>query len=168
LSCKFNQDGTDALKLHEIGVVAPVEVNTTELGAPAMNVADVGWLKDGEGAGGICIATNWLTVPCCELDAVMLQPGRLLMQIRKSGPGIPLKVPVPFPLSVNVIPGIDISVDSAGGGTPVVVTRKFRGTPAFPLMTLGEVMARVVPTSMSNVCKTALGVSAFEAARVSW
>jgi hypothetical protein len=42
LSCKFNQDGTDALKLHEIGVVAPVEVNTTELGAPAMNVADVG------------------------------------------------------------------------------------------------------------------------------
>jgi len=75
---------------------------------------------------------------------------------------------VPLPLSVNVSPskGNDGETVRLGGGTPVVVTRKFTGRPAIASSS-EEVIDGSSLTSMVNVWKTGFAEALFEAARVS-
>ena len=145
--------GAPDLKFQKTWVRAPVDVTTIELGAPATNVALLGGPKLAAGAGARSIPKAWTTVSR-EFDAVIPQVGLPLISTQKRLPGrpaVPLKVPVPLPLSVKINPGkwsrSPGSTDKLGGGNPVVVTRKLTGKPAVPLSLEGEVIATCWLTS---------------------
>ena len=57
--------------------------------------------------------------------------------------GVPARVAVPLPLSVNVTPvgNVPLSVSVAGGVKPVVVTVNVPGVPTVKVVLLGLVMA---------------------------
>jgi len=64
LSVRLNQDGNDDCSETQLtGVMAPEDVSTTELGTPAMNVAEVGGPKLASGAEATLIVKDWGTVP---------------------------------------------------------------------------------------------------------
>src|SRR4029453_5317450 len=125
-----------------------------------MNVADDGGPSPAPGGETMLTVKGWETVPC-ELVAVMPQPG--MQKASCTGkPVIPLNVPVPFPLSVNVMPGIRFSslgsAVNVGAGEPVVVTVKLTGDAAVPSMRPTDVIMRCGLTSISIVFDTGVGV----------
>jgi hypothetical protein len=152
LSVRDNHEGADP-RLHETGVCAPTEVKTIEFGAFVMNVASDGGPMLAAGAGAMLTPKPWTTVPC-ELDATTPQPALPLIRIQTWVPdfcGVPLMVPEPLPLSVNVNPnGLSNagSTDRLIGGSPVVVTWKLTGKPAVPPSVEGEVTIRCWLTSI--------------------
>src|SRR6266851_1505780 len=115
---------------------------------PAVNVAEAGPTMLGDGAKATLTVNGWVTLPF-RLVATIPQgrtvpsPACVIVQEPTNvASGVPLMVAVPSPLSLNDSAPARVRPcrESLGTGNPVVVTRKFTGTPAVTLRELGEVM----------------------------
>ena len=130
----------------------PVLVTVNDPAVPTVNVAELPLVMAGAVGAALTVSVKlWLASGLTPLDALIVI-GKLPVD---PDAGVPARVAVPSPLSVNVTPdGSDPDSVTFATGLPVVVTVNVPAVPAVNVADVPLVMAGACCTVMVSVCCT--------------